>query len=221
MKIEVAAREGDLPRCVYCRADVLSQAELDECPGCRTTLHIACRAELGRCPTPGCAVAPAPAPRSAPVDQARRAPPRTSRGVHRPRSGAELGLAVACGALAGLFVGWFVAAMTSRHGVEAKEMWRFMPLSTLVGALEAAAICALGVRKEPWVALSYTVERERRHDAIPIVLVLFVASALLGGYIAGDQLKTAHAFYTGLVACPLLALPLLLRFLGWSEEPRR
>jgi hypothetical protein len=213
VKIEVAAREGDLPRCVYCRADVASPAELDECPGCRTTLHIACRAELGRCPTVGCA----------PTRPAARPVPRVadpSPGVRRPRSRGELGLAVACGALIGLFVGWFIAAMTSRHGVEAKEMWRFMPLSTLVGALEAAAICALGVRKEPWVQVHWTVERERRHDAIPIVLGLLVVLAVGGGYFAADLLHTPRGFVTGLIACPLLALPLLLRCLGWSEGRR-
>ena len=54
MKIEVAARTDERPRCVYCRADVAA-GELDECPGCRTTLHVACRAELECCPTAGCA----------------------------------------------------------------------------------------------------------------------------------------------------------------------
>jgi hypothetical protein len=54
MKIEVTARGDERPRCVYCRDDV-APAELDECPGCRTTLHVACRAELERCPTAGCA----------------------------------------------------------------------------------------------------------------------------------------------------------------------
>lgn len=75
MKIEVSARGDERPRCVYCRDDV-QPAELDECPGCRTTLHLACRAELARCPTTGCAdarvvVAP-PARPGAPVDEAER-----------------------------------------------------------------------------------------------------------------------------------------------------
>lgn len=43
-------------RCAFCH-DLVPDAP-SACPGCSTRLHPACRAELGRCPTPGCRAAP-------------------------------------------------------------------------------------------------------------------------------------------------------------------
>lgn len=39
-------------RCAYCHDDLAG--DVAACPGCRTLLHVACGAELARCPTPGC-----------------------------------------------------------------------------------------------------------------------------------------------------------------------
>lgn len=55
---------GDL-RCGLCH-DALAEPDQVRCPGCATLLHGECRAQLGRCPTLGCAegaVASGPAPK--------------------------------------------------------------------------------------------------------------------------------------------------------------
>ncbi|MEZ6186036.1 MAG: hypothetical protein R3F62_13625 [Planctomycetota bacterium] len=47
-------------RCAVCHGDFA--AEERPCAGCGTACHVECRAELGRCPTPGCREGPAEAP---------------------------------------------------------------------------------------------------------------------------------------------------------------
>lgn len=56
MKIDITTREGahERPTCVYCRDEVGRSDALGLCPACGVTFHEPCRAELSRCPTPGC-----------------------------------------------------------------------------------------------------------------------------------------------------------------------
>lgn len=56
MKIGLSARSGqhERPTCVYCRDEVGPTDALGLCPACGVTFHEPCRAELTRCPTPGC-----------------------------------------------------------------------------------------------------------------------------------------------------------------------
>jgi hypothetical protein len=74
------ARDG-AARCVYCHASVAGEAERATCPGCGATYHAACRRELGRCGTPGCAhalvEAPSPARPEPPAATRSAAPPTT------------------------------------------------------------------------------------------------------------------------------------------------
>lgn len=53
MKLTFRKREQPEQTCVYCR-DASAEA-LTPCPGCGATFHDACREELGRCSTIGCA----------------------------------------------------------------------------------------------------------------------------------------------------------------------
>lgn len=52
--IRVSARSR--LRCAYCHADAFGAVT---CEGCRTLVHPACSAEVGRCPTLGCVERPA------------------------------------------------------------------------------------------------------------------------------------------------------------------
>lgn len=58
-------------RCPLCRDALAPGAPVDECAGCGTGYHPACRRELSRCATLGCGEAPAPPRPRAPR---RRAP---------------------------------------------------------------------------------------------------------------------------------------------------
>lgn len=232
MNVELTPRTDERPRCSYCRTDLVPSAAVDECPDCRTTLHLGCRAELGRCPTVGCAAARGGGPqtradqvpgarawadlrRSLAEDAARPWP-----GVHRPRGPLALALALASGPLLGVVAGWLLAAVTSRPGHEAEEMWRFVPIGALLGALEGFAICALGVRKEARLRLRYPWWGAARRDAVPLVVGLVVAAALLGGLVSAVDHHSVRrvliAFVTGLAPLPLVVLPLALRWLGWK-----
>ena len=84
----VGRRRSPLERCAYCHAPLPTRPA--PCAGCGALLHRACRDELGRCPTPGCAHARAD---PAPPDPVRHAPAGgwTGRPRGSPRLWARLG----------------------------------------------------------------------------------------------------------------------------------
>jgi len=250
VKIEVAARTDERPRCVYCR-DEVTPAELDECPGCRTTLHVACRAELGRCPTAGCAdarvvVAPIEPGADAEAERRRRREAARARreaedaallasrrplrqlsrearaasrpwpGVHRPESLRGLVLWLVGGALVGLAVGLIIASASSRHSLEAAQVWRWVPGAVLVGLLEAGSLAAFGIRKAPLVRVRYSSKGGRRHhDAAPLVCACLVVATFAGAWL-GASVGRETGLFVGLLAAPLLVLAPVLRWLGWD-----
>jgi hypothetical protein len=75
-RLRLEARPDADARCPYC-LDTLAQPTR-ACAHCATVLHAACRADLGRCPTTGCAAAVA---RPSPTPPSRRAAPTP---VHAP-----------------------------------------------------------------------------------------------------------------------------------------
>lgn len=53
-QVEVRARPTVVDACTYCHGAIGEREEVALCPRCQTTLHGACRATIGRCPTLGC-----------------------------------------------------------------------------------------------------------------------------------------------------------------------
>lgn len=53
-ELRLVARDSGAPTCLYCRAEVAAPLR---CHRCDATYHPDCRAELGRCATPGCLAA--------------------------------------------------------------------------------------------------------------------------------------------------------------------
>jgi hypothetical protein len=197
MKIEVSARADERPRCVYCR-DEVAPAELDERPGCRTTLHVACRAELERCPTAGCADArvvlapPEPGVDAEAVERKRR------RDAARARRQAEDEAR---------------SARARTQGDRARQ------LAQLRAEADAAPRSWPGVHR----------------PESGFELALWLAAGGIIGLFAGWAIalfSSPHAAVAGAIASawgqtgwgvlagPLLLLPLLLRWLGWRESMR-
>jgi hypothetical protein len=52
-QVSVADRASPEARCAFCH-DELGADEFSTCPGCKTSLHPECRAQLAECPTLGC-----------------------------------------------------------------------------------------------------------------------------------------------------------------------
>lgn len=122
-----------------------------------------------------------------------------------PYTGQQKVSNTAGGAALGALAGGCVAHFTSRHGVELAHLLRWVPALAALGALEGAAVGAIGVRREPIVRWG------KDRDATCLVAVL--VAACMSATTALGVLVDAPLL-VGPVAGFLLGLPVALRAFG-------